>query len=381
MNNTYFRTGEGNFNNRTSFATDAVLQADHIAQAAERAGKKVVSVEWVASRNLSPQLQGPVVDFRTFFSNRGILLNYDLAGQPAGANAFGVSYQRVDLDRPPGWTNVPASFSPAMQEQLKLTNTAFPATDNVDRFYDLYIYDSTNDSTTNYDSVLVVPSTAGKDGAGGPTLKQGDWKEFKVDADRRARRPDRRLLPEGDRDRARPVEVPHLLHVDRARERDLQRARARPARRRSRRRSRRSSRPRPPADFAPLEAGIVDEDTYVEQGLMWKDATWRTCTTSSTRSASTPTCCCSATRSRTSSATSSWRSTRRPTWTASRTRTSTTSRTTTSRTGARRSARATSESAYAEADETLALGRELMGGEHDGLRRRPTTASRRSGTR
>ena len=26
------------------------------------------------------------------------------------------------------------------------------------------------------------------------------------------------------------------------------------------------------ADFAPLEAGIVDEDTYVEQGLKWKDA-------------------------------------------------------------------------------------------------------------
>jgi hypothetical protein len=26
------------------------------------------------------------------------------------------------------------------------------------------------------------------------------------------------------------------------------------------------------ADFAPLEAGIIDEDTYVEQGLKWKDA-------------------------------------------------------------------------------------------------------------
>ena len=26
------------------------------------------------------------------------------------------------------------------------------------------------------------------------------------------------------------------------------------------------------ADFAPLEALIVDEDTYVEQGLMWADA-------------------------------------------------------------------------------------------------------------
>jgi hypothetical protein len=28
------------------------------------------------------------------------------------------------------------------------------------------------------------------------------------------------------------------------------------------------------ADFAPLEAGIIDEGTYVEQGLMWKDAHW-----------------------------------------------------------------------------------------------------------
>ena len=28
------------------------------------------------------------------------------------------------------------------------------------------------------------------------------------------------------------------------------------------------------ADFAPLEAGIIDEDTYVEQGLMWADFHW-----------------------------------------------------------------------------------------------------------
>lgn len=96
--NTFHRVGEGNFNNRTSFATTGILQADTIQQAAERAGKTVVSVEWVGSRTLVPALQGPVVDFRTFFSNRGILLNYDLPGQPAGANAFGVSYQRVDLD-------------------------------------------------------------------------------------------------------------------------------------------------------------------------------------------------------------------------------------------------------------------------------------------
>jgi 2',3'-cyclic-nucleotide 2'-phosphodiesterase (5'-nucleotidase family)/predicted AlkP superfamily phosphohydrolase/phosphomutase len=272
MNNTYFRVGEGNFNNRTSFATDAVLQSDHIAQAAERAGKSVVSVEWVGSRNLSPQLNGPVVDFRTFFSNRGILLNYDLEGQPAGANAFGVSYQRVDLDAADAaWTNVPASFSPAKQEQLKITNTAFPATDNVDRFYDLYIYDSTNDSTTNYDSVLVVPSTAAKNGSAGTTLKQGDWKEFKVGLT-------------GARTGqtagwyAKAIEIAPDLSKFRFYFTSIARVNASynalgPAGSLAFAETLASQFPTSTAaDFAPLEAGIVDEDTYVEQGLKWKDA-------------------------------------------------------------------------------------------------------------
>src|SRR5688572_15163302 len=104
-NNTFHRTGEGNFNNSTSFAATGILQADHIAQAAERAGKSVAAVEWVGARSLVPALQGPVVDFRTFFSRRGVMLNYDLPNQPAGANAFGVDYQRVDLADATGWTN------------------------------------------------------------------------------------------------------------------------------------------------------------------------------------------------------------------------------------------------------------------------------------
>ena len=96
-NNTFHRVGEGNFNNSTSFATTGILQADHIGQSAERSGKTVVSMEWVGTRNLTPALQGPVVDFRTFIGGRGIMLNYDLPGQPAGANAFGVQYQKVTL--------------------------------------------------------------------------------------------------------------------------------------------------------------------------------------------------------------------------------------------------------------------------------------------
>jgi 2',3'-cyclic-nucleotide 2'-phosphodiesterase (5'-nucleotidase family)/predicted AlkP superfamily phosphohydrolase/phosphomutase len=270
MNNTYFRVGEGNFNNRTSFATDGVLQADHIAQAAERAGKTVVSVEWVASRNLSPQLNGPVVDFRTFFSNRGILLNYDLPGQPAGANAFGVSYQRVDLDPAVGWTNVPASFSPARQEQLTITNTAFPATDNVTRTYELYIFDSTNDSTTNYDSVLVAPT---KDGSTGSTLKQGDWKEFKVTLTGA-----RAGQTAGWYGKA--IEIAPDLSKFRFYFTSIARVNATynalgPAGSLAFAETLASQFPTSiAADFAPLEAGIVDEDTYVQQGLMWKDATF-----------------------------------------------------------------------------------------------------------
>ncbi|HET7856511.1 MAG TPA: 5'-nucleotidase C-terminal domain-containing protein [Gaiellaceae bacterium] len=277
-NNTYHRIGEGNFNNRTSFATTGALQADMLAQSAERAGKTVVSMEWVGARNYVPALQGPVVDFRTFFSNRGILLNYDLPGQPDGANRFGVSYQRVDLDPAAGWTNVPPSFSPAKQETLKVTNTAFPAGDNVDRFYDLYIYDSTNDSTTNYDHVLVVPSTANKNGtAAVANLTRGAWADVKVTligaragqtAGFYLKAID--LTPTLDRFRiyftsiARSnatyngctysVNCSTPLGFEETLNHDFPSSTA--------------------ADFAPLEAHIVDEDTYVEQGLKWSDAHW-----------------------------------------------------------------------------------------------------------
>lgn len=270
-NNTFHRTGEGNFNNRTSFATTGILQADTLLQAAERAGKTVVSLEWVGARNFVPPLQGPVVDFRTFFSNRGVLLNFDLPGQPAGANAFGVSYQRVDLDPATGWTNVPTSFSPAMQEQLKLTNTAFPSTNNIDRFFDLYIYDSTG---AGYDRVLVVPSTAGKDGSAAVAdLAAGDWADVKVVltgalAGRTAgfylKAID--IAPDLSQFRIYFTSIARAnatynalgttgsLDFEETLNRDFPSSTA--------------------ADFSPLEAGIIDEDTYVEQGLMWKDAHW-----------------------------------------------------------------------------------------------------------
>ncbi len=271
-NNTFHRTGEGNFNNRTSFATTGLLQADTLPQAAERAGQKVVSMEWVGARNYVPALQGPVVDFRSFFSNRGVLLNYDLPGQPALANTFGVSYQRVELDDAAGWSNVPVSYSPAKQEQLTVTNTAFPATDNVTRVYDLYIYDSTDNGVTSYNRVLLAPATAGKDGSQkAADLKAGDWADVKVTlTGARAGQTAGFYF--------KPIEIAPDLSKFRVYFTSIQRVNATynalgAAGSAAFEETLAHDFPTSTAaDFAPLEALIVDEDTYVEQGLMWKDA-------------------------------------------------------------------------------------------------------------
>jgi predicted AlkP superfamily pyrophosphatase or phosphodiesterase len=99
-NNTFFRSGDA-FNNRTAAFSAGVLQADTIAEAAERAGKKVVSMEWSGgSRTMTP-LQGPVVDYRNFYSNRGLWTNWDVYGQPL-ADRVGRSVSIAILDKP-GW--------------------------------------------------------------------------------------------------------------------------------------------------------------------------------------------------------------------------------------------------------------------------------------
>src|SRR5580765_8164984 len=57
-NNTYFRGGDS-FANRTSFSGAATMQADTIANAAERAGKKVAQVDWVGGA--AALINGPTV--------------------------------------------------------------------------------------------------------------------------------------------------------------------------------------------------------------------------------------------------------------------------------------------------------------------------------
>ncbi len=80
-NNTFFRAGDA-FNNRTSFSAAGVLQADTIANAAERAGKKVAQIDWVGGA--AANIAGPTVDFTSFFTNRGILVGAADAGRAGG---------------------------------------------------------------------------------------------------------------------------------------------------------------------------------------------------------------------------------------------------------------------------------------------------------
>ncbi len=289
-NNTFFRTGESNFNNSTGIGAPGAVQTDSLQQTAERAGKTVVSMEWVASRALNPAMKGPVVDFRSFLSNRGIVANYDVPGQPAGAATFGVSYQRTGTtenagtsnayDVPAvtdaaGWTNVPATQGAPKQTQFRVRSTAFPSDANVNRFYDLYIYDSAG-SAPGFDHVLVVPSTAGKDGSQAvANLEQNQWADVKV----------KLVGPRAGQTAGfyvKAIEIAPDLAKFRLYFTSIARSNATyngctyaPGCNTALGFEETLNKDFPTstaADFAPLEARIVDEDTYIEQGLKWKDA-------------------------------------------------------------------------------------------------------------
>jgi hypothetical protein len=268
-NNTFHRLTDPSFNSSTSFAATGVLQADTIGQAAERAGKDVVSVEWVAARSYVPALQGPVVDFRSFFSRRGILLNYDIPGQPDRANSFGVDYLRVDLDPASGWTNVPPSFSPAKQERLTVTTT-FAAV-NPTRLYDLYIYDSTNDSTMNYDHVLVVPAASKNGALAVADLSQNEWADVKVTLIGARAGQTAGILMKAI-DIAPDLSQFRLYFASVTRVNATYNALGPNGSAAFEETLAHDFPTSVAADFAPLEGGIVDEDTYVEQGLKWADA-------------------------------------------------------------------------------------------------------------
>jgi 2',3'-cyclic-nucleotide 2'-phosphodiesterase (5'-nucleotidase family)/predicted AlkP superfamily phosphohydrolase/phosphomutase len=177
-NNTYHRVGEGNFNNRTSFS-GGPIQADTLAAAAERAGKKVAQIDWVGG--LQSNIAGPTVDFTNFYSTRGVLAAPLNAGEQAGAAAFGISYQVALFTSATGWSNVPASDPAAAPMQTMLSIATTFGSQNPTRLYDVYLYDSVVDGTPAYDHAILVRSSAAKDAnQAAVNLAVGDFKEIKL---------------------------------------------------------------------------------------------------------------------------------------------------------------------------------------------------------
>ncbi len=270
-NNTYFRAGDS-FNNRTAAFSAGVLQADTIAEFAERAGKKVASIEWSGGSRTATPIQGPVVDYRNFYSNRGLWTNWDVPGQPAGANAFGVQYQRIDLADASGWMNVPVSYSPAKQGTFDLgsyTAGTPPAPVIPNDQYDFYVFDSTDDAATNYDHVWIVANANLKDGAFKVAdLMQYQWADIKLTLANPAGKtagfivkaqmfePDLSKFAIFFSSVARSVATCAGCGYVGDFEDDLNKFFPSST----------------AADYAIFESGLVDSATYIEQGLKWSDA-------------------------------------------------------------------------------------------------------------
>ena len=168
----FFRTGSPAFDAWTNWDDAGIVQADTLPQAAERAGRQVVAVGWDGISALDPALSGPVVGDAISLSRSGVLVNYDLPDQPARAERSGNAYDRIELEPAAGWTDVPVSFSPAQETVLEIASLD-AAGANPDRAFDVYVYDSSDDATVNYDRVLVA---SGKDAADPAVdLEAGAW--------------------------------------------------------------------------------------------------------------------------------------------------------------------------------------------------------------
>ena len=74
-----------------------MLQAETLAQAAERGGKKVAQIEWAGGAGA--KINGPTVDYRGFFSGRGVATNYI---SPTDHATFVASFG-LQFDHPAGF--------------------------------------------------------------------------------------------------------------------------------------------------------------------------------------------------------------------------------------------------------------------------------------
>ena len=174
---------------RTAAFDNGVLQAETLAQSAERAGKRVAQIEWAGGRGGA--INGPTLDFRNFRSGRGVATNYiapeDSAAftrvvrapvRPPGRvrGQRPVPAGRADARRPAGRTCRAPTARP--RRCACACSTARRRT-SIDKYgLNAYIYDSRNDRRTQYDRVLFSTTKSGADAVG--NLEEGEWADVKV---------------------------------------------------------------------------------------------------------------------------------------------------------------------------------------------------------
>jgi 2',3'-cyclic-nucleotide 2'-phosphodiesterase (5'-nucleotidase family) len=291
-NNTFHRNGQA-FDSRSSGLGQGLILTETAAQAWEKAGKRVALVEWAGGRDAP--INGPIVDFRTFLSGRGVVTNY-LEAAPLDdgpfITAFGLQFDS-NLDHPAlansafppdpayaatktasqmGWINLPDSNLAPRATRMRVLDFG------IDKYgLNALFYSTEEGAQHGYNRVLF--DTDKNPGNGFVAdLAEGEWAEMKVTVQGGALagktagflfKVERLDTSQGGGPK---VPIYRLFHAS------VTRANASW-----------TSWPGEPgftgnfedfiaaefpvstaADFAVLEAGVVSEETYIEQGLFWE---------------------------------------------------------------------------------------------------------------
>ena len=144
-------------------------EGETIAERAEAAGLTVAVLAW-KTLDLRSISRGATLGISPLvFTGRGIIANYDVPKvhleelRPL-LDLLGeeLTYTQVALPPAVGWTNVPPGFSPARETIFEMNEVSVdpdvPLPEPARLTYHVYIYDSTDDATVNYDKVLISPT-------------------------------------------------------------------------------------------------------------------------------------------------------------------------------------------------------------------------------
>ena len=182
-----------------------------MAKSPRRRARRSPIFDWTATLP-GTKIKGPAVDYRNFYSSRGVIANYEVPGAcptscaiRPGLHQRPANRRRQRLDRR---AHIRSARPKKRASASTPTSSAAPPRPLT---WPVYIYDSTDDGQVNYDHALIARGQQGRRARLAGDLKVGDWKDDQ--AGPAAERPARRLLPEADGPQPRSVEVPGLFHL------------------------------------------------------------------------------------------------------------------------------------------------------------------------